>query len=359
MPRPLYARIHTAALSNNLNVVRALAPTARIWSVVKANAYGHGIARVYQGLRETDGFALLDLNEAVLLRELGWQGPILLLEGFFDAEDLRIVEQYRLSTVIHNEKQLRLLASARLDRPVDVLLKANTGMNRLGFAAHAYGDAWQRLRAMPQVASLTHMSHFSDADTERGIDHQLHAFETATAGLPGEASLANSAAILWHPAARRDQVRPGIILYGASPTGIAADIKDSGLAPAMSLHSELIAIQDLDAGAAVGYGSAYVAAQKMRIGIVACGYADGYPRHARGWGEERTPAMVDGKLARLAGRVSMDMLAVELGPEINAHVGSPVTLWGEGLPIDDVAASAGTIGYELMCALAPRVPVRS
>lgn len=359
MPRPIYARIHNAALSNNLNVVRSLAPKARIWSVVKANAYGHGIARVYEGLRDTDGFALLDLNEAELLRELGWQGPILLLEGFFCAEDLGIIDRHRLSTVIHNEEQLRLFESARFTRPVDVLLKVNTGMNRLGFAHHAYRAAWQRLRALPQVASIAHMSHFSDADTERGIEHQVHAFEAATAGLPGEASLANSAAILWHPNARRDQVRPGIILYGASPTGIAADINDFKLAPAMSLHSELIAIQDLDAGAVVGYGSGFVAAQKTRIGIVACGYADGYPRHARGWGEQRTPALVDGKLTRLAGRVSMDMLAVELGPEIDARVGSTVTLWGEGLPIDDVAASAGTIGYELMCALAPRVPVRT
>ncbi len=281
-----------------------------------------------------------------------------MLEGFFCAEDLNIIDHYRLNTVIHSEEQLRLLESVTLTKPVDILLKVNTGMNRLGFASHAYGAAWQRLRALPQVAGITHMSHFSDADTDRGIAHQLHAFEAATAGLPGEASLANSAAILWHPDARRNQVRPGIILYGASPTGISADIKDFRLAPAMSLHSELIAIQDIDAGAVVGYGSGYVAARKTRIGIVACGYADGYPRHARGWGEQRTPALVEGKLTGLAGRVSMDMLAVELGPEMDAHVGSPVTLWGEGLPIDDVAASAGTIGYELMCALAPRVPVR-
>lgn len=354
MPRPIQAVIHGPALANNLQIARRHAPNSRVWAVVKANAYGHGIERVYEGLRQTDGFGLLDLDEAVRLRQLGWQGPVLLLEGFFKPEDLAIVEQYRLTTTVHCEEQLRMLELARLKGPTSVQLKINTGMSRLGFAPAAYRAAWERARAISGVGTIVHMTHFSDADGPRGIEHQLAAFERATQGLPGEASLSNSAATLWHPKAHRDWVRPGVIMYGASPTGVAADIDGTGLMPAMSLKSELIAIQDLQPGATIGYGSRFTVEHPMRIGVVACGYADGYPRHA-GTG---TPVTVAGVRTRLLGRVSMDMLAVDLTPVPMADVGAPVVLWGEGGPtVDEVAQAAETIGYELLCALAPRVPV--
>jgi len=357
MPRPIHAVIHQPALANNLEVVRRCAPEARVWAVVKANAYGHGIRRAFAGLRAADGFGLLDLNEAVLLRELGWQGPILLLEGFFQPQDVPLLEQYRLTTAVHCEEQLRMLEAGRPKGPLAIQLKLNTGMNRLGFRPDQYRAAWERARALPCVGSIVHMTHFSDADSPRGIAHQLAVFDAATANLPGEASLSNSAATLWHPQAHRAWVRPGIVLYGASPSGVAAEVSSFGLQPAMSLHSELISVQDLQPGDTVGYGSLFTADRAMRIGVVACGYADGYPRHAAGWGDNPAPVLVDGVRTNLVGRVSMDMICVDLTPCPKARVGSAVTLWGQGLPIDDVAAASGTVGYELMCALAPRVPV--
>jgi alanine racemase len=357
MPRPIRATIHPDAVRHNLQVVRQYAPEARVWSIVKANAYGHGIERVFEGLRGSDGFGLLDLDEAMRLRELGWVGPILLLEGFFKPEDLSVIAQYRLTTAVHCDEQLRMLELARPSGPLSIQLKMNTGMNRLGFRSEQYRAAWERARAMPWVGSIVHMMHFSDADGARGIDHQVCAFDAAIANLPGEVCLANSAATLWHPKAHRDWVRPGIVLYGASPTGQASDVADTGLQPAMTLTSELIGVQQLAVGDTVGYGSRFKADVPMRIGVVACGYADGYPRHAPGWDAQFTPVLVDGVRTRLVGRVSMDMLTVDLTPCPHAGVGTPVTLWGHGLPIDEVAAASSTVGYELMCAVAPRVPV--
>lgn len=357
MPRPIRATIFTEALRHNLNVARRCAPQSRIWSIIKANAYGHGIERVFEGLRGTDGFGLLDLEEAVRLRQLGWEGPVLLLEGFFKPEDIALITQYRLTTTVHCEEQLRMLEHARPSGPISIQLKMNTGMNRLGFRPEHYRAAWERARAMPWIGSIVHMMHFSDADSERGIAHQVAAFDSTVANLPGEASLSNSAATLWHPAAHRHWVRPGIMLYGASPTGIAADVAQFDLQPAMSLTSEIIGVQQLVPGDTVGYGSRFTADTAVRIGIVACGYADGYPRHAPGWDGSFTPVLVDGTRTRMIGRVSMDMMAVDLTPCPAAGVGTPVTLWGKGLPIDEVAAASGTIGYELMCAVAQRVPV--
>ncbi|EHP39538.1 alanine racemase [Cupriavidus basilensis OR16] len=325
MPRPIHAVIHQPALANNLDVVRRCAPQSRVWAVIKANAYGHGIRRAFAGLRAADGFGLLDLNEAVLLRELGWQGPILLLEGFFQPQDVPLLEQYRLTTAVHCEEQLRMLEVARPKGPLGIQLKLNTGMNRLGFRPEQYRTAWERARTLSCVGSIVHMTHFSDADSARGIAHQLDVFDATTANLPGEASLSNSAATLWHPQAHRAWVRPGVVLYGASPTGVAADVASFGLQPAMSLHSELISVQDLQPGDTVGYGSLFKAERPMRIG--------------RG------------------GLRLRHMICVDLTPCPKAKVGSAVTLWGQGLPIDDVAMASGTVGYELMCALAPRVPV--
>ncbi|KPF49702.1 alanine racemase [beta proteobacterium AAP121] len=359
MPRPIEALVHTAALAHNLARARAAAPDARVWAVVKANAYGHGIERAFEGLRSADGFALLDLAEAERLRALDWRGPILLLEGCFEPRDLELCSRLQLWHVVHCEQQIDWLAAHKTQLPHRVFLKMNSGMNRLGFTPAAFRSAWVRLNALPQVDEISLMTHFSDADGPRGVDHQLSAFAAATHDLPGERSVSNSAATLRH-GLNNDWVRAGIMAYGSSPDFPAHDIQHWGLQPAMTLRSRLIATQQLQAGDTVGYGSSYTARETQRIGIVACGYADGYPRHA---GTD-TPVLVDGVRTGTVGRVSMDMLAVDLTPVPQAGVGSEVTLWGRGpggalLAIDDVAQAAGTIGYELMCAVAPRVPMRS
>jgi alanine racemase len=367
VPRPIEALVHTDALAHNLRRARAAAPDARLWAVVKANAYGHGIERAYEGLRGADGFALLDLSEAERIRALGWRGPVLLLEGCFEPRDLELCSRLGLWHVVHTAQQIDWLAAHKTQQPHRVFLKMNSGMNRLGFTPAAFRAAWTRLNALPQVDEITLMTHFSDADGPRGVAHQVAAFDAATHDLPGERSLSNSAATLRggdapdpaRPAVKSDWVRAGILSYGSAPDYPARSADDWGLHGAMTLRTRLIATQDLAAGDTVGYGSTYTAAGPMRIGIAACGYADGYPRHC-GTG---TPVLVDGVRCSTVGRVSMDMLAVDLSRVPGAGPGSEVTLWGEGpggsrLPIDEVAQAAGTIGYELMCALAARVPVR-
>jgi alanine racemase len=358
MPRPIQALIHADALAHNLARARAQAPHAKVWAVVKANAYGHGIERVFDGLKGADGFALLDIAEAERLRALDWRGPILLLEGCFEARDLEACARLHLWHVVHTAEQIDWLAAHKTNHPQRVFLKLNSGMNRLGFTPHAYRGAWARLDGLAQVEDVVLMTHFADADGERGIAPQVAAFEAATEGLAGERSLSNSAAILRHAEVQADWVRAGIMLYGSAPDFPAHDIEYWNLRPTMTLRSRLIAVQTLQAGQAVGYGSSFTAEAPLRVGIVACGYADGYPRHCA----TGTPVLVNGKRSRTVGRVSMDMLAVDLGALPDAGIGSEVTLWGAGphgtqLPIDDVARAAGTIGYELMCALAARVPV--
>jgi alanine racemase len=358
MPRPIEAIVHPRAMAHNLERARAAAPDARLWAVVKANAYGHGIERAFDGLRSADGFALLDLAEAERVRACGWRGPILLLEGCFEPRDLELCSRLNLWHVVHTAEQIDWLAAHKTQQPHRVFLKLNSGMNRLGFKPAAFRSAWARLNQLPQVDEISLMTHFSDADGARGVAHQVAAFETAAQDLPGERCLANSAAILRHEL-KNDWVRAGILSYGSAPDFPVHDIRHWDLQPAMTLRSRLIAVQQLQPGDTVGYGSSYTASQPQRIGVVACGYADGYPRHC-GTG---SPVLVDGVRCGTVGRVSMDMLAVDLNGLPGAGVGSEVTLWGHGpggtlLPIDDVAAAAATIGYELMCAVAPRVPVR-
>ena len=340
-----------AAFRENLAVARGHAPHARVWAVVKANAYGHGLARAARALDAADGFALLELDAAVGLRDAGVAKPILLLEGTFSVADLVTVAELGLSIAVHCDDQIEAIEAARLPARVPVFLKMNSGMNRLGFPAERYRQVFERLARSPAVAGITLMSHFADADGERGVAEQLRRFEAATAPIEAPRSLANSAAILRHPDTHADWVRPGIMLYGCSPF---ADRPAAafGLRPVMTLASELIAVQSLRPGDRVGYGGTFVADRPMRIGVVACGYADGYPRHA----PTGTPVLVNGKRARAVGRVAMDMLAVDLERMPEAGVGTPVTLWGEGLSCDEVAAAAGTVSYELLCALAARVP---
>ncbi|MDA5496977.1 catabolic alanine racemase DadX [Yersinia aleksiciae] len=353
MPRPIAATLHLSALRHNLTLIRRHAGTAKVWSVVKANAYGHGLARIWQGLDATDGFALLDLNEAILLREQGWQGPVLLLEGFFQPQDLALLDHYRLTTTVHSDWQLEAINAARLSAPLNIYLKLNSGMNRLGFPVGQADAVWQWAKSLSNVGEVTLMSHFANADNHIGAGEQFLRIQQASGHIPAARCFANSAAILRNPETHYDWVRPGIILYGASPSGNIADIAEIGLRPVMHLHSEIIAVQALSSGHQVGYGSHYSARGSQRIGVVACGYADGYPRLA----PSGTPIRVDGILTQTVGAISMDMLTVDLTPCPQAQVGSKVEIWGENLPIDNVAAAAGTVGYELMCALAARVPV--
>ena len=351
-------------MKHNLARAKACSPGAKAWGVVKANGYGHGLARAMRGFADADGLALIEFDNAVRLREMGWNKPILLLEGFFGPADLDTMADYQLQAAVHCDEQLAWLEAAQdglAARGVqfDLHLKMNTGMNRLGFVPAAYAAAHARLKAMRCVGSITLMTHFANADESAhprlSITEQLRRFEQGAAGLPGPRSLSNSAGVFQQArlgdALRNDWVRPGIMLYGGSPGGDTAAA--FGLLPAMTLSSEIIGTQEIATGDSVGYGSRFQADAPMRVGVVACGYADGYPRHA----PLGTPVLVDGVRTRIVGRVSMDMITVDLTPVPASRVGSKVTLWGQGLPIDEVAEAAGTIGYELMCALAPRVPV--
>ena len=355
MSRPLVATIDLDAMRANLELARRQASGARVWAVAKANAYGHGLERAMRAFANADGLALVELENAIRLREWGWTKPILLLEGFFEASELPMLVSHRLQPAIHNAEQLAMLEAASLSSALDVHLKMNTGMNRLGFKAEAFRHAYARLRALPSVRNIHLLTHFANAEVEADnpmtMAEQVRRFNAACDGLAGERSLSNSAACLLHPEVSADWIRPGIMLYGATPGGRSAAA--FGLRPAMTLSSTLIGIQEIGPGDSVGYGSGFVADKPMRIGVVACGYADGYPRHA----PAATPIVVDGIRTHLAGRVSMDMLTVDLTPVPGACIGSKVELWGEHLPIDEVAQAAGTIGYELMCGLMPRVRV--
>lgn len=351
MPRPLVAITDVRAMRSNLAVARAMMPGTRVWAVVKADAYGHGLDNAFQAFADADGLSLVELDRAIVLRERGWKKPLMMMEGMFAPDELLSFQEYQLQPVIHNEVQLDMLQHAT-GKPLHVHLKINSGMNRLGFPPERVQAAYQRLQAMAVVSDISLLTHFANAENPAAPltpQLQLQRFRECTDGIHAELSLSNSAAVLLQPAMACDWIRPGVMLYGGTPgKGTAHSF---GLRSAMALESELISVQHLRPGDSVGYGSLFTADHAMRIGIVACGYADGYPRHA----PTGTPVMVDGVRTQLLGRVSMDMLSVDLTPTPNAGIGSKVTLWGDSLPIDEVAAAAGTIGYELMCAVAPRV----
>ena len=352
MTRPLVATIDLQAMRHNFSVVRQLVPNAKAWAVVKANAYGHGLERAVRAFSDADGLALIEIDRALNLRKSGWKKPILLLEGFFKADELPALAEHEISFAVACDEQMEMLEKAHLPKQVNVHLKMNTGMNRLGYRPSEYQAAYNRLKQIPSVKSIAYMTHFANSETpnhpKMPVEEQLRCFDFATEGLPGVRNLSNSAAILLHPDIRTDWVRPGIMLYGGTPGGKSA--AEYHLIPAMSLDSEIIQIQHIKKGDSVGYGSLFTATEDMVIGVVACGYADGYPRVA----PEGTPVIVDGIRTRLVGRVSMDMLTVDLTPIKTAHVGSKVNLWGKELPIEDVAVAAGTVGYEVMCALSDR-----
>ena len=352
MARPIQASLDLAALKNNVAVARRHADGARVLAVIKANAYGHGLLRVARTLAQVDGFALLELDDAVRLREAGHRQRILLLEGFFRAEELAEIAHHRFTIMLHASEQVSMLKSLPAEPKIDVFLKFNTGMNRLGFSPADATRVLNDVRAVPCVGKIVLATHFSDAEGVRGIDTQMLEFETRVACRGYERSLANSAAMLRFPAARADWVRPGLMLYGASPLQNAS-AQSLHLKPAMTLKSEIIAVQQLKPGDTVGYGNLFSADRAMRIGVIACGYADGYPRHA----PSGAPVLVAGARVPLTGRVSMDMLCVDLTLVPQAGIGTTAVLWGEGLPIEEVAAAAGTVSYELMCAVTRRVPV--
>lgn len=352
MPRPITATIDLGALAHNLGVARAHAPHAKVFAVIKANAYGHGLLRAAQAMRDADGFAVVEFDAAMRLRDAGYRQRIVLLEGFFDEREVTEGVARKIASVVHAQQQFSWITPLAAGARLDVLLKINSGMNRLGFAPDAVQGAYAQLQDSAGVGKVTLMTHFADADDERGVAWQMEIFERAAAGIAAPRCLANSAATLRYPETHFDWVRPGIMLYGSSPFAdrTAAEL---GLQPVMTLASEIISVCDLKPGDTVGYGGTFRAEKNMRIGVVACGYADGYPRHA----PSGTPVKVGDRLTATVGRVSMDMLCADITNLPQAGVGTPVVLWGEGNPIDDVAQAAGTVSYELMCALAARVPV--
>lgn len=341
--RPARALIDLAALRHNYRLARER-HGGRALAVVKANAYGHGAVQCACALEgEADGFAVAFLEEALTLRAAGIRKPMLLLEGVFEASELADAVREDLWIVVHHEAQLRMLETTTLAAPLHVWLKINTGMNRAGFLPEAASAAWQRLQASGNVADITLMTHFARADEPQVITttEQIARFDAATAALPGAHSLANSGAILGWPQARRDWARPGILLYGADPL----PQEGNGLQPVMTLESAVMAVREIAAGEALGYGGRFVADTPTRVGLVAMGYADGYPRVV----PDGTPVSVDGHPSRIIGRVSMDMLTVDLSRLPTAAIGSRVELWGREVPVNRIAAAAGTIAYELLC----------
>lgn len=354
--RPLVATIDLSAIAHNYAVVQRCAPGRQAFAVVKANAYGHGVREVVTALHDVaDGFAVASLEEAAEVRALHAEARILLLQGCFDAQQYLFAAQLGLDVLLHSAAQAEQLLAAELVRPLNVWLKLDSGMHRLGFNSAAVRDWHARLQGAAQVAELNLLSHFACAD-ERGSEmseQQLECFLDLLDLDFAQRSLANSAAILTIPAAHMDWLRPGIMLYGATPF---ADLgaAELGLRPAMSLTAQLIACREIAPGEAVGYGCSWRATRTSRIGTVSCGYADGYPRHA----PAGTPVLIRGQRVPLVGRVSMDMLTVDLTDLPEAGEGDAVEMWGAQLPVDEVAQSAGTIGYELLSKVTARVPRR-
>lgn len=361
MPRPIRAVVYPTAVSANVNKIKQLLGAGKIMPVVKANAYGHGLERVLEGLRNSDALAILEIDGAARLRQLGWTKPIVLLEGCFDVADLRKAIELKCDWVVHTQTQLEdleKLAVQTLPYLPRIFLKMNTGMNRLGFsaleipAAITWLDAFTIQHGWPTPVLMTHFANADETEPRTRQPMAQAQFNNLMRFKPAhwQSSLGNSAGSLNFPELSGDIARPGIAIYGATPGPHAAP--NYGLKPAMTFSSQIIAIQRIEAGDRVGYGSRWQADREGRIAVVACGYADGYPRHA----PDGTPTFVEGHIAPVAGRVSMDMMTIDITDIPGARLGSAVELWGENIPVDVVADRCGTIGYELLCAIAPRVP---
>lgn len=350
-----FAVLDLPAVQHNLSVVRRHAPKAKVMAVIKANGYGHGLSRMALALQEADGFAVARVYEGIRLRKAGLTHRIAVLEGFTYLEELKLLLQYQLDAVVHSHAQLDMFAAYPGRRQISVWLKLDTGMNRLGFKADEFAAVYQKLlgcRIIKQPINL--MTHFANADNKQdGMTlRQIGLFNNTVAGVSGQRSIANSAGILGWPEALTDWVRPGVMLYGISPfpgmIGAEHDLK-----PIMSLHSRLIAVKKLVPGDTVGYGAGWVCGQSTTLGVVAIGYGDGYPRYAR----VGTPVLVNGERVPLIGRVSMDMVTVDLATQPNAKPGDPVTLWGDGLAVEEIAECADTIPYTLVCGITQRVQI--
>lgn len=355
MSRPARARIGIAALRHNLAYVRRVARGARVVAVIKANGYGHGAVPIARALGErADLLGVACLEEALELRESGIAAPILLMEGAFFPDEVPVADRLGLRLVVHCREQLDWILAARPHRPLGCWLKVDSGMHRVGFAPTDLAAAYAALRDCAHAGPVTLMTHFARADEpdDPYTLRQLERFADCCAGIPAPRSLANSAAILAWPASVADWVRPGIMLYGASPLGDDHP-SAAALRPVMSLESALIAVRELPAGEPVGYGGRFVCTGPTRVGVVAMGYADGYPRHA----PDGTPVAVAGRPARVIGRVSMDMLTVDLTGLPQARAGDPVELWGALVSANAVAQASGTIAYELFAGLSQRVPL--
>lgn len=354
MTRAARAQLDLQALSDNLARVRAAAPGRRIFAAVKADGYGHGAATVARVLApETDGLAVACLDEAKALRANGIGGPILVLGGVMEAAEVGELEAADVETVVHDDDQLRLLLDYRSPaRRQPIRVKVDSGMHRLGFLPEQIPAVWQKIRVAPHLELRGWMTHLACADEadNPATARQVKVFTRAVAGLPGERSLANSAGVLAWPDSHADLVRPGIMLYGASPL-IGRGAAALGLSPVMTLTTHLLSVHELPAGAPVGYGATYTCPETMPVGVAAIGYGDGYPRRL----PSGTTLLVNGRRAVLIGRVSMDMISIDLRGHAGARPGDPVVLWGQGLPAEEIAEAAGTIAYELFCQLTPRV----
>lgn len=357
--RTATATIDTQALRQNLRFIRALAPNSKVLAVLKANAYGHGLELIAKALSnsedQADAFGVARIEEGLILRAAGIIKPIVLLEGFFEASDLEIIEANNFQTIVHNEQQLALLLSANIETPIKTWLKIDTGMHRLGINVGDFEHYYSQLKSCTNVdKTITLMSHLACADdvTLDETHHQISLFNDITNSLNEPRSLANSAGVSAWPKSHYQWVRPGVMLYGVSP--MITFSKNTGLLPVMTLQSSVIATRQLSRGEKVGYGGNWQCEENTTIGVIAIGYGDGYPRHA----QNGTPVLLNGRIVPLVGRVSMDMITVDLGMNSMDEVGDIATLWGKGLPVEKVAEHATTIPYELLCNISRRVHVQ-
>ncbi len=350
-------QIDISALEHNFAQIKKIAPSANVMAMIKANAYGHGLVSVAKALPQANAFGVATIDEAIALRQAGIQQPLVVMSGFFDEAELTCMLDYQLTAVIHHFDQIQLLQQTSLSSPLGVWLKIDTGMRRLGFLPEHAASAHQALLDHPQVKKpLVVMTHLACSD-QRNHPHtvtQIAQFNQAVASWPGLRSLACSAAMIDRPQIHADWVRPGILLYGISPFADQTGLM-FGLKPAMTLMARLISVKEVCKGDSIGYGATWVCPKDMKIGVVSMGYGDGYPRHAK----SGTPILVNGQRCTLIGRVSMDLITVDLKNQPHAKRGDPVVLWGKGLPVEEIAACAGTIGYELVCKVTTRVPVSS
>jgi alanine racemase len=352
--RTATAVIDLSALAANFQLVKQLSPNSKVLAVLKANGYGHGLERIAKALPDADALGVARIDEALALRAAGIVKPIVLLEGFFSDHDIAVIAVNDLQTIVHNRQQLDAIVNATLDKPLKVWLKIDTGMHRLGINPEELAYYHQALSSSSNVQQpIVLMSHLGCADDKQNpaTAAQIATFAHITSGLNLEKSLANSAGVWSWPETHYQWIRPGLLLYGVSPLPLALPV--NGITPVMTLQSSLISIRDIAAGEAVGYGGAWVSKEKTTIGVVAIGYGDGYPRHAK----NGTPVLINGRRVPLIGRVSMDMITVDLGHAHSDNIGDPVTLWGKGLPVEEIAEHSTTIPYELLCNITRRVQI--